>query len=121
MSEQQSKDIIKQVDYQGNDKINYTEFLAVTLDVNHYLDDNKLNAMFSQFDIDVCGKISKHDIADAMVKLGHEISHEDIEMVMRVHNQAHDGSLSKEEFRALILGVTQIEYDEAKTTVSMST
>ena len=39
--------IIEEVDYFGNKKINYTEFLVATLDVKSFLDDNKLQAIFS--------------------------------------------------------------------------
>ena len=38
--------IINEVDYFGNKKINYTEFLVATLDVKSFLDDNKLQAVF---------------------------------------------------------------------------
>lgn len=38
----QIEKIISEVDYFGNGKINYTEFLVATLDVKHFLDDNKL-------------------------------------------------------------------------------
>ena len=34
--------IINEVDYFGNGKINYTEFLVATLDVKAFMDDNKL-------------------------------------------------------------------------------
>jgi calcium-dependent protein kinase len=34
--------IINEVDYQGNGKINYTEFLVATLDVKQFLDDRML-------------------------------------------------------------------------------
>ena len=38
----QIQSIIDEVDYMGNKKINYTEFLVATLDVKNFLDDNKL-------------------------------------------------------------------------------
>ena len=38
----QIENIISEVDYFGNGKINYTEFLVATLDVKSFLDDNKL-------------------------------------------------------------------------------
>lgn len=40
-------EIIDEVDYFGNKKINYTEFLVATLDVKAFLDDSKLQALFS--------------------------------------------------------------------------
>ena len=41
------EEIIDRVDYFGNKKINYTEFLVATLDVKAFLDDSKLQALFS--------------------------------------------------------------------------
>ena len=37
-------EIIDEVDYFGNQKINYTEFLVATIDVKNFLDDGKLQA-----------------------------------------------------------------------------
>ena len=48
-------EIIDEVDYFGNSKINYTEFLVATIDVKNFLDDGKLQALFSQFDTDNSG------------------------------------------------------------------
>ena len=39
---EQIEQIINEVDYFGNGKINYTEFLVATLDVKSFLDDTKL-------------------------------------------------------------------------------
>ena len=38
--------IMKQVDYKGNAKINYTEFLAATISVKQFLTEEKLLAIF---------------------------------------------------------------------------
>ena len=66
--------IINEVDYFGNGKINYTEFLVATLDVKAFMDDNKLQAMFNQFDTDGSGVITKENIITAMNKIGHDIT-----------------------------------------------
>jgi Ca2+-binding EF-hand superfamily protein len=66
--------IINEVDYFGNGKINYTEFLVATLDVKAFMDDNKLQAMFNQFDTDGSGVITKNNIITAMNKIGHDIT-----------------------------------------------
>ena len=44
--------MITEVDYQGNGKINYSEFLAATLNLNTMIDDAKLKAIFEMFDTD---------------------------------------------------------------------
>ena len=66
--------IIDEVDYFGNGKINYTEFLVATLDVKSFLDDTKLHAVFNQFDTDGSGVITRQNIITAMQKIGHEIT-----------------------------------------------
>ena len=45
--EEQIDNIISEVDYFGNKKINYTEFLVATLDVKQFMDDNMLQALFN--------------------------------------------------------------------------
>lgn len=44
--EDEVKNIIKEVDYQGNKTINYTEFLAATISVKKILTEEKLLAIF---------------------------------------------------------------------------
>jgi len=40
------KHIIDELDYNGNHKINYTEFLAATISVHKFLSHQKLEALF---------------------------------------------------------------------------
>jgi Ca2+-binding EF-hand superfamily protein len=44
--------IIKELDYNGNEKINYSEFLAATLSVQTILTHQKFEALYRQFDVD---------------------------------------------------------------------
>lgn len=67
-------EIIEEVDYFGNKKINYTEFLVATLDIKSFLDDQKLQAVFNQFDTDSSGMITKDNIITAMEKIGQQIT-----------------------------------------------
>ena len=67
-------EIIDEVDYFGNNQINYTEFLVATMDVKNFLDDAKLQALFNQFDTDNSGNITKENIVTAMNKIGHNIT-----------------------------------------------
>ena len=45
-SDSEIQDIIRQMDYHGNQMINYSEFLAATIDVKFFLTDSKLKAIF---------------------------------------------------------------------------
>jgi len=40
-------EMINQMDYHNNKMINYSEFLAATIDVQHFLTDSRLKAIFN--------------------------------------------------------------------------
>ena len=52
ISDKEIQQIIEEVDYKGNKKINYTEFLAATISVKKFLTEEKMLALFRQFDTD---------------------------------------------------------------------
>lgn len=64
------KNIIKSVDYQGNGKINYSEFLAATVSVKSVLTNEMLLALFKHFDTDDSGYITPDNIIEAMGQAG---------------------------------------------------
>ena len=66
MEDDEIKDIIKKTDYDGDNKINYTEFLAATMDLKTFLDESKLLAVFRKFDTDNSGYLTKENIYYAM-------------------------------------------------------
>ena len=74
MPDQEIDDIIGQLDYARNGKINFTEFLAATIDVKKFLTDERLEALFSTFDIYNKGVITTQDIRIAFSKFGREVS-----------------------------------------------
>ena len=55
MTQKEIDQIIKEIDYAGNAKINYSEFIAATLDVSKFLTEEKLEGIFSAFDMDNSG------------------------------------------------------------------
>ena len=100
--------IINEVDYHGNNKINYTEFIIATMDVKQFLDDSNLQAIFSQFDTDGSGHITKDNIIVAMQKIGQEITQDDLDNIMSEHDLQNNGVITFEEFKALMLGIDNI-------------
>mmetsp|Transcript_7782 Transcript_7782/g.10992 ORF Transcript_7782/g.10992 Transcript_7782/m.10992 type:complete len:105 (-) Transcript_7782:193-507(-) len=57
--------IISEIDYVGNGKINYTEFLAATLSFSDELTDEMLLRLFKRFDVDDTGYISRENLVEA--------------------------------------------------------
>ena len=72
VTDSEIREMIGQIDYHNNQKINYSEFLAATIDVKQFLTDSRLKAVFNQFDTDSSGKITEENIVLAMQKLGQE-------------------------------------------------
>ena len=100
--------MIAEVDYQGNGKINYSEFLSATIDVRTFLTQNKLRAIFSQFDTDGSKKITAENIYFAMQKLGQTIRKEEIDDMIKAHDLKGDGVLNYEEFECIFFDRTTL-------------
>ncbi|TNV79747.1 hypothetical protein FGO68_gene8048 [Halteria grandinella] len=93
--------IIKEVDYHGNNQINYTEFLAATVSINQILTNERLLAVFKQFDTDNMGDITRENLVEAMNKIGQRITNEEIDDIMLKHDISKNGSINFEEFKKL--------------------
>jgi len=52
MTIEELQNIVYEVDYNNNDLINYTEFLAATVSVRKFLTPQKLDILFRHFDIE---------------------------------------------------------------------
>lgn len=52
ISDAELKELVDELDAYGNGKINYTEFLAATIDVKTFFNDAKLKSVFAMFDTD---------------------------------------------------------------------
>lgn len=100
--EEEIDKIISEVDYGGQNRmINYTEFLAAGITVKKILTEDKLKAIFKQFDTDGTGKITATNIAEAMKKLGHTVTGAEVRDIMGKHDIKKDGFISFDEFRQI--------------------
>ena len=101
MSDTEIKSLIDEMDYHNNGKINYSEFLSATINVQKFMTDQRLLAIFNQFDTDGSNKITEDNIYYAMQKLGHEIPKTEIHNMIKQHDLTNDGMLSFEEFKSI--------------------
>jgi len=102
--------IIQEIDYVGNGKINYTEFLAATLSFRDDLTDEMLLRLFKRFDVDDTGYISKENLLHAFKRLGRPnlTLDEDTQMIA-AQDIEKDEQISFQEFKKMF---------EVDTTVS---
>ena len=89
------------MDYHGNGKINYSEFLAATANLSSFVDDHKLKALFDMFDTDNSGSISSDNIHLAMQKLGLELPLEEVKAIIAKHDFDNDHTISFDEFKKI--------------------
>ena len=106
MTAMEIKSIINELDFSGNQKINYTEFLAATISVQKILTHDRLKALFKQFDIDDSNEITALNIQAAMSKLGKDVSLKDLDEIMSKHDLSGDKAISFEEFKKMMLNET---------------
>ena len=70
LKDEEIESLIKEVDYVGNGKINYTEFLSATLSIQDTLTEEMLWRLFKKFDVDDTDYITKENLKEAFTRLG---------------------------------------------------
>jgi calcium-dependent protein kinase len=88
ITEQEAIQIINELDYFKNGKIHYCEFIAATLDLNDskFFGEKQYQALFSEFDPQGHGYLSRQDILNAMHKIGHDISLRELSIIFSMHD-----------------------------------
>lgn len=74
------------------------------------MNEEKFNAIFNQFDTDGSGTISRENIITAMNKMGQDITQEELDEIMRVHDIEKNNVITKDEFKAVFLGTDDLQF-----------
>ena len=64
------RNIIDQIDVNGDNEINYSEFITATINTKDLLTDQRIEAIFQSFDIDKTGKLTAQNILDVFSTKG---------------------------------------------------
>lgn len=101
--------IMEQVDSDGSGVIDYTEFLAATLDKRHYIQEDVCWAAFRVFDLDGNGKITKEELSTVLgsgaasnIEEALGVDKAEIERIIAEADQDGDGELDFDEFMDLM-------------------
>jgi calcium-dependent protein kinase len=101
--------IMEEVDSDGSGVIDYTEFLAATLDKRQYIQEDVCWAAFRVFDLDGNGKITKDELAKVLSANHSEsiegvlgMERDEIEKIVADVDQDGDGELDFEEFMLMM-------------------
>jgi calcium-dependent protein kinase len=88
------EELFKSIDTDGSGVINYTEFIAATIDQNVYLKEERLYEAFKMFDKDGSGKISIDEVKLIMK----EDDDAKIKEIIKKYDLNNDGEIDYAEF-----------------------
>lgn len=95
------EELFNSIDNDKSGVINYTEFLAATIDKQIYLKEEKLLQAFKCFDQDKSGKISVKEVAN-IIKVESDDDFENIEEELKNIDLNGDGEIDYSEFCAMM-------------------
>ena len=106
-SEEEVKKIVKRISGDGEDKnnhpiINYSDFLAATLDIKKYFNQQKLWNIFKYFDVSNNDYITVEDLKEITRRNGRDESEKEIIQMIKENDLAKDGKISFEDFCAML-------------------
>lgn len=78
MPEEEINQIFERIDFNHDGEINYTEFLAVTVDRRKAITEANLTFAFHHFDIDNSGFITEANLEECFRREGKHLSHDDL-------------------------------------------
>lgn len=90
-------------DTNKNGRINYTEFLAATIEAYGNISEDRIAEAFDRMDADDTGYISKKDLKEV---LGDSYSQADIDAIMATGDKNRDGKISYKEFLSVFRNTT---------------
>ena len=89
-------ELFKSIDVDKNGKIDYTEFLAASLQKKMYLKEERLYEAFCNFDLDGCGKITKEELMNVLKS--DPSQEKEIENIIKSIDKNGEGSINYKEF-----------------------
>ena len=96
ITDEELSELFKSIDVDKNGKIDYTEFLAATLQKKMYLKEERLYEAFCNFDLDGCGKITKEELMNVLKS--DPSQEKEIENIIKSIDKNGEGSINYKEF-----------------------
>ena len=103
-SEEELKQLIREVDLNGDGTIDFKEFLCLMIKKMDDTDiDNELNEAFRHFYMDRDGYITSHELRTGMMNIGEEYTPEEAEEMIKEGDLNNDGKIDYDEFMKIVL------------------
>ena len=103
-SEEEVKQLIREVDLNGDGTIDFKEFLCLMIKKMDDSDnDEELQEAFKHFDMDKDGYITSHELRNGMINIGEEYTPEEAEEMIKEGDLDNDGRIDYDEFMKIVL------------------
>ena len=102
MTEAQMDEIFSEIDLNHDGEINYTEFLAVTVDRRQAITKGNLEFAFHHFDVNNSGYITSDNLEECFRREGKHLTEEEVNEMLAQIKTKEEGKVSFEEFVAFI-------------------
>lgn len=104
-TEEEIKDMMREVDADGNGEIDFDEFVTMMSQKMQSQDkDEEIKEAFKVFDRDGDGKISKHELYLVMKALGENLTEDEVEEMIKEADINGDGEIDFFEFKEMMGG-----------------
>lgn len=74
MKKSEINSIIKELDFNSDGSLNFSEFLIAVINLEHFLTKEKAMAVFKQFDLDNTDQIDAENVRETLGKMGFQIN-----------------------------------------------
>ena len=101
MSEKEAKKLFEQADTDNSGEIDYTEWIAATINKKEILTDKNLDAAFKLFDVDGGGAITVEELKKILGK-GKNIKEDVWNEILAEVDDNEDGEIDFEEFKTMM-------------------
>ena len=103
-SEEELKQMIREVDLDGNGTIDFKEFMCLMVKRMKDNDsDEELQEAFKVFDKDQNGFITSHELRHTMTNLGENLTPEEVEEMIKEADLDNDQQIDYDEFMKIIM------------------
>lgn len=110
MPQEDLDDIFRSIDFNKDGQINYSEFLAATVDKKKALTLQNLTFAFHHFDVDNSGYITEAGLAEVFHREGRHMTQELIHDIMKQADPLNKGKISFEDFTKIMKSLLETSH-----------
>lgn len=107
MNNEELNQLFYNIDFNHDGELNYSEFLAATVNKEKAVSDNNLKLAFHHFDVDNSGFITDENLVEAFRREGKKISIEEAQAFILEAGGSDKNKLDETSFRALMKEVSE--------------